>query len=286
MKRILCLLCLICLLPLNGLAGEERVAAFGRSFPKNARVADLSGLTAIDLGELIALLDQLPGAEEALLYDAAITAEQADTLRERYPGIFFGLTFRLEDHVVRTDQTAFSTLHNNRAPRHTSQQLAFLRHCVRLEALDLGHNAVSDISFIGGLSELRVLIIALNEITDISPLENLKKLEYLEMFRNKVKDIGPLSGLTALRDLNMGYNYVSDYTPLYGLSGLERLWLYQSNGYKAGPMGKDMMRRIKDALPGCLVDGVSAGTGGAWREHPRYDVIFDIFKTSVYRPFD
>ena len=87
-------------------------------------------------------------------------------------------------------------------------------------------------------------------------------------------------------DLNLSYNYVSDYSPLYSLSALERLWLYQSNGYNKGQMDRGTLREIRAQLPGCDVNGVSGGTNGGWREHPRYPVIFDIFKTSVYKPFN
>ena len=192
-------------------AQAESVSGFGRSFPKNTRVLDLSGIGIIPLNELTALMDQLPGLEEALLYDAKFSVQDVDLLREKYPEVFFGVTFRLEDHTVRTDQTAFSTLHNNRSKTHTSADFDFLRHCVRLQALDLGHNAVTDISFVENLTGLKVLILALNGIEDISPLANLRQLEYLEIFRNKIRDLSPLRGMDRLLDLNLSYNYVSDY---------------------------------------------------------------------------
>lgn len=286
MKKLLALF-LFSLMLLSALPAEaQEVPGFGLSFAPDTQVLDLSGVTSVDPASLSALMDRLPELKEALLYDAALSAEEVDGLRARFPDVFFGLTFRFKDHVVRSDQTAFSTLHNSRDPRHTSEDFAFLRHCVRLEALDLGHNAITDISFLENLTGLKVLIIALNQIEDISPLKNLTQLEYLEMFRNKVRDISPLSGLTNLLDLNMGYNNVQDYAPLYSLKKLERLWLYQSNGYSQGAMKKDKLREIREQLPDCYVDGVSAGTNGGWREHPRYDVIFDIFKTSVYKPFE
>ena len=266
-------------------ARAESVSGFGRSFPKSTRVLDLSGIGVIPPDDLTALMDQLPGLEEALLYDARLSARDVDLLREKYPAVFFGVTFRLEDHTVRTDQTAFSTLHNNRSKTHTSADFDFLRHCVRLQALDLGHNQITDISFIENLTEIKVLILALNGIEDISPLKNLKQLEYLEIFRNKIRDLSPLEGMDQLLDLNLSYNYASDYTPLYSLSSLERLWLYQSNGYNKGQMDRGTLREIRAQLPGCDVNGVSGGTNGGWREHPRYPVIFEIFKTSVYKPF-
>ena len=285
-KKLFALVLALSLCLLFAPARAESVSGFGRSFTKTTRVLDLSGIGVIPLHELTALMDQLPGLEEALMYDAAFSVQDIDLLRERYPGVFFGVTFRLEDHTVRTDQTAFSTLHNNRSKTHTSADFDFLRHCVRLQALDLGHNAVTDISFVENLTDLKVLILALNGIEDISPLKNLIQLEYLEIFRNKIRDLSPLQGMDQLLDLNLSYNYVSDYSPLYSLSALERLWLYQSNGYNKGQMDRATLREIRAQLPGCDVNGVSGGTNGGWREHPRYPVIFDIFKTSVYKPFN
>lgn len=265
---------------------SEGIKGFGGVFPADTRVLDLSGIETIPLDDLTALMDQLPMLEEALVYDARLSAQDADALRARYPQVFFGITFRLEDHTVRTDQTAFSTLHNNRDKRHASADFDFLRHCVRLEALDLGHNEITDISFIKDLTGIKVLILALNQIEDISPLKNLKQVEYLEIFRNKIRDLSPLEGMDRLLDLNLSYNYVSDYMPLYSLNTLERLWLYQSNGYSKGQMDKSTLKEIRARLPGCKANGVSGGTNGGWREHPRYPVIFDIFKTSVYKPFN
>ncbi len=277
---IFCILCLSLTLAMPGLTLADIIA-----LPDDMRVLDLSDRGEISLPELFEQMDNQPQLEEVWLYGATISAQEADQLRERYPAVFFGLTFQFKDHIVRTDQTAFSTLHNSREERHSSADFAFLRHCVRLEALDLGHNAIDDISFIEDLSELKVLILALNQIEDISPLKNLKKLEYLEIFRNRIRDISALSELENLLDLNLSYNNISDYSPLYPLKNLQRLWLYQSNGYSKGAMERPLLRQIREQLPNCTVDGVSAGTNGGWREHPRYDVIFDVFKTSVYKPF-
>lgn len=285
MKRFMVFLfaCFLCL----GLipAHAETVWGFEREFATNTQVLDLSGIKDINPVELTALMDELPDLNEVQMYDASLNADEVDLLRARYPDVFFGLTFRLKEHIVRTDQTAFSTLHNNRSPTHTSEDFAFLRHCVRLQALDLGHNAIKDLSFLENLTELKFLIIALNQIEDISPLKNLTKLEYLEMFRNKVRDISALSSLENLLDLNLGYNYINDYTPLFALEKMERLWLYKSGGYSKAEMDKQLLKEIRAQLPNCTINSLSAGTSGGWREHPHYDVIFDVFKTSVYKPF-
>ena len=48
----------------------------------------------------------------------------------------------------------------------------------------------------------------------------------------------------------------------------------------------EAMQQLRAALPDCYIDTRTAGTGGGWREHPRYFTIFDIFKTSLYQPFE
>lgn len=287
MKGISCLMafCLILGLFLPQSSQAQETATFLKSLPENAGIITLDEFPPISVPEFIRELERFSSLKEVLLYDWAVTPQDMAALTAACPKVFFGFSFKIAEHHLRTDQTAFSTLHNNKSPTHTSLDFDPLRYCTRLEALDLGHNAVTDISFIKDLTNIKVLILALNQIEDISPLENLKNLQYLEIFRNKIRDISPLQTLTELLDLNLGYNYISDYSPLYGLDKLERLWLYQSNGYKAGPMKKETLREIAQYLPHCLINGVSAGTLGGWREHPRYDTIFDIFKTSVYKPF-
>ena len=260
--------------------------AYLQNLSPDIAVIDLEGQEVLTAQTLIASLERFTNLQEVLLYDWPLEKADMSALTRAYPDVFFGFSIQIAEHRLRTDMTAFSTLHNNKSPTHTSSDFDVLRYCTRLEALDLGHNAITDISFIENLTSIKVLILALNQIEDISVLSNLKQLEYLEIFRNKIRDISPLTGLSNLLDINLGYNYVSDYSPLYALKNLERLWLYQSNGYNAGPMKRATLREIQEHLPGCLINGVSAGTLGGWREHPRYDTIFEIFKTSVYKPFD
>ena len=132
-----------------------------------------------------------------------------------------------------------------------------------------------------------MLIITCNKITDISPLANLQQLEYLELFKNQITDMRPLAGLTNLLDLNICHNKTDDLTPLYSLKGLERLWIYNSNNYAASdPIPKEVVAHLKATHPGCHIDHTHYSTLGGWREHPRYFVIFDIFKNSVYQPFE
>ena len=68
------------------------------------------------------------------------------------------------DHLVRTDVTAFSTQHTYQSKFHTSKTFSVLKYCHNLVALDIGHNEVSDLSFLEDLPQLKVLILAANNI--------------------------------------------------------------------------------------------------------------------------
>ena len=276
----------LCLLSPALAAQGGSLEAFGQVIPLDARQLDLGAYQAADLDALMRVLDQLPNLEQVDMYETDLSPADMDRLAARYPGIFFGWTIHIHEHTIRTDATAFSTLHNNRSPQHSSLDFEPIKYCRRLKALDLGHNAITSIDFIRDLTELRVLILAINRLEDISVLRNLPHLEYVELFKNKIRDISPLAGMKQVLDLNICFNYIKDYSPLMGLSTLRRLWIYNSNNYSASdPIPKEVVTQLKSAFPHCQIDYTHYSTLGGWREHPRYFVIFDIFKNSVYQPF-
>ncbi|MBP3524749.1 MAG: leucine-rich repeat domain-containing protein [Clostridia bacterium] len=246
----------------------------------------------IDLGRLKVenydaferFLDALPNLRRVDMYTTHMFKKQAKRLSERYPQIEFGWTMYIGDHMVRTDQTAFSTLHDSVVRRHTSEELEALRYCRALRALDLGHNDLTDISFLAELDELRVLILADNRIEDLSPLSGLGHLTYLELFDNRVASLEPLAGLPALVDLNIAQNRAQSLEPLYRMPGLSRLWL-RDCGEKSAVTGQEL-ERLADALEQTEINAVSLGTEGGWRAHPHYDVVFEMFKGTTYIPFE
>ena len=196
------------------------------------------------------------------MFATPVRKDRLEEMSELFPDIEFGWTIRFGDHTIRTDCTAFSTLHGEEGPFHGTADLCVLKYCTKLKALDFGHNKATDLSFLSGLTELRVLILADNKITDISPLANLKKLEYLELFTNKVTDISPLSGLTHLMDLNLCLNNIANITPLFTMPGLKRRW---SAGMMWRPNRKSLdqatMDRLQELCPGITVEGLSTMIG-------------------------
>ena len=299
MRKLLCALMLVCVLCLAGAALAEDMVYFGDyAVPADATAIDLGDVKVKDFAAFEAFLDQLPNLQRVDMFATEVKKDRINELAERYPNIRFGWTMVIATtdhrHYIRTDATAFSTLHNNKFKTHSSADFEILKYCPDLLALDVGHNGIDDLSFLYDLPKLRVLILACNRITDITPLASLTDLQYAELFKNSITDITPLAGLTNLLDLNICFNRIKDWTPLYGLTNLERLWIYNSNNYSEDiPVPKDVVNGIKAALPNAYVDSTHYSTEGGWRVHERYDIIFATFNSGVdryhsgtYVPFD
>ena len=285
MKRLLLCLMVLCLLTPSALA----VDVFGLEVDEQTAVLDLDAahIAVTDAQTLAAAIDRMPALQEVLLFDSALPRADMEWLFDTYPHIFFGFTIRIATHTIRTDDTAFSTLHRSvitdkKDHEHSTKELSVLRMCTRLKALDLGHNALTDLSFLSGLTELRVLILGPNYyVTDVSPLASLTELEYLELFSTDASDVSALAGMMKLRDLNLACSdHLRDLSPLHDLPALERFW-----GGR-GKISAEQQKAMEEAHPGCLFDWENNPTAGTWREHPRYDVIYRMFHGTEYIPFD
>lgn len=250
---------------------------------------DAQGIQVTDAKALAEVLDKLPNLKEVRLFDSPMAVEDMGWLFDRYyPQVFFGFTVMIGPHAIRTDQTAFSTLHHTGETRedkhHTSEELYPLRMCTRLKALDLGHNYLYDLEFLRWLPDIEVLIISPNHrvLKDISLVGTLKNLVYLECFNTAISDLTPLSGLTKLRDLNIsrsGTGQVTDLSPLYDLPSLERVWW---GGMK---LDKAQQREMRERHPNCRFAAPYDPTDGGWRSGSHFRELHSFFRTGVYIPF-
>lgn len=291
MKRIV-LFAVILALPLCAAfcacATAEPVSAYGLTFDSQDTVVDFdaAGVTIRDIAELEQLIAAMPQLQEVRMFNSKLSRSQTDYLFDTYPQIFFGWTIKLYTHTIRTDMTAFSTLHGHTGkegdPFHDSRQLSVLRYCKKMLALDIGHNYLEDISFLAEMPQLKVLILGANYyMQSLDPLAGLTQLEYLEIFSCNARDATPLQNLVNLRDLNMTYNTkLADISCLYDLPNLERFWC----GYTR--LNDEQKAAMEAAHPDCEFDWVNNPTEGTWRLHPHYFTIYDIFHEFVYKPFD
>ena len=300
MKHGWILFVLLLLLICPVLSGAEVVYG-GTAWPEDAEYIDLGNNVVGDFDAFMAFLDQMPNLKQVDMWQNKMTRSQCDMLAARYPNMKWGWTMIIKawdhEHLVRTDYTSWSTLHNNRSGKHSSEDLSVLKYCWNLKALDVGHNKVDSLDFLYDLPELLVLIIACNNVTDITPLASLQYLEYAELFNNKITDITPLQNLTHLLDLNLAFNKINDLSPVKNLKNLQRLWLFSSQRIKQSP-SPDVVASIRAALPDTQIDTTHHPTTGTWRyiggnrKHPHYAAITAMFGEDhlhphyEYVPFD
>lgn len=175
----------------------------GTSYP-----SDTTELRATTLQGLEKAIRYLPELTYVDLRGVEATVEDLDRLDAVRPGLFFDWCFDFGGAHIRTDIQVFSTLRSGYNYRYTDEDLyPLLTYCRRLRALDLGFNALSDLTPLGELRELEVLILAGNPITDASPLGSLEKLSYLEMQRcPKIRSFHFLKKLRAIREINLCYD--------------------------------------------------------------------------------
>ncbi len=308
-KGLPVLLALLALFALVSASGEGNMVTLtcgydSVSVPADAEYVDL-GEMAIpysngDYARLDAFIESLPNLKKLDMFATAIRRPQLEHLAEKFPEIEFGWSIAIPCvngsnpgrnlHLVRTDATAFSTYHNSYCTLHPSEELSVLKYCKNLKALDLGHNNITDLSFLYDLPELRVLIIGRNNyITDITPVGSLVNLEYLEMFSARVTDISPLLNCTKLMDLSLCNNLIEDLTPLCEMKSLRRLWLWKYNrNAPSAIVPQEMEAMLHEALPDCLINVRSDPSQGGWRDPgTRYDTIYEMFqyRDSQYIPF-
>ncbi|MEG3945980.1 leucine-rich repeat domain-containing protein, partial [Microcoleus sp. w2-18aC4] len=106
--------------------------------------------------------------------------------------------------------------------------ISFLGSLTNLTTLDLWRNQITDISFLGSLTNLTTLSLENNKITDISFLGLLTNLTTLDLCRNKIADISFLGLLTNLTTLNLDSNGITDISFLGSLTNLTTLNLYHN----------------------------------------------------------
>lgn len=254
--------------------------------------------TVIDsLDDFIAIAQKMPNLKKVDMFATPVNADQIAQLEAALPDVKFGWTMTIacsnpahperKFHYIRTDATAFSTLHNSRCRVHSSEDFAILKYCENLLGLDIGHNKVDDLSFLEYLPKLRVLIIGRNNITDLSPIRSCPDLEYLEAFTNSIESVEPLLSCPRLMDLNIPNNRIKDPELFAQMTSLRRLWAfnYAWRTTNRNYVPEDIKKLVKEALPDCVVNFRNSGTNG-WRENTdHYAVIYEMFNTGVYVPF-
>lgn len=185
---------------------------------------DTEELTVETLDGLEGALRYLPDIRFVDMLACEVTPDDIDRYMEINPDADYLWWVKFGRWVVRSDIQIFSSMRTTDNHYYTNEELyPLLHYCKKMRALDLGHNALTDLTDIGNMTDLQVLIIADNEyLTDLSPLKNLDKLYYLEMFLCiNITDFSGLDGMVSMEDMNCRYcRYLDDPSFLANMPNL------------------------------------------------------------------
>ena len=251
-----------------------------------ADYVDISHVDVRDV-DIDKIIERLPNLTRLVMIDCGLDNDGYASLQDRHPDIKIVWEIVLEYWTIRTDVVAFSTFKTTAEEYYMMNEDAYyLKYCNELVALDLGHNYVSDLSFLEYMPELKVLILVdnvkekdgetLRHLTDLSELQYCTKLRYLEIFANNVSDFSWMENLTELEDLNISYNSVSSIQYMTNLPNLKKLWMEHTY------ISYDGYCRLRQMYPNARIvcDGEGSVDQG-WRTGPRYTAIRRMFRENV-----
>lgn len=248
---------------------------------------DLTGQSIGDLSAFAAQLEQLPALQRVNMVDCGLSDEQMAALSVQFPNIKFIWYVTVGRWQVRTDAPAFSTgnEHSTETVRYlksgvtnlTTEDIAPLKYCTELVALDLGHKRrIKDISIVENMPKLRFLIVAMEGITDISPIAACTELEYLETFQNNLTDLSPLLSLKKLTHLNCSTNAIGSIDVLEQMTQLQRLWCIRCG------LDKAQLAQLQESLPDCVINATGThSTSNGWRNNDLYKEMQGLFGLPV-----
>ena len=259
------------------IAFRWNIDILGETYDSKTEELDFSGnkkITPELIREYIPLFTNLKRLD---MSDCGATNEEMAALREDFPDVKVVWRIHMGRWSLKTDAVAFSVLiYDYSHKRLTSKDIEVLKYCTDLQALDIGHQAVTDISVLGDyLPELRILILADNQVSDLTPVKKMKHLHYIELFVNshKLTDISPLAECKELVDVNISYLHnVRDISPLFDLPLLERVWIEHM------PAPAAQIQTLKEKHPDAKVVNVGKGSvDKGWRTHERYYAMIGMF---------
>lgn len=251
--------------------------------------AEYADISHIDVSEINidAVIDALPNLTRLVMIDCGLDNDGYASLQDRHPGVKIVWEIVLDYWTIRTDVVAFSTFKTTAEEYYMNNDDAYyLKYCDELVALDLGHNYVSDLSFLRYMPDLKVLILVdnvkekegetLRHLTDLSEVQYCTKLRYLEIFANNVSDLSFLENLTELEDLNISYNPVGSIQYMTNMPHIKKLWMEHT--YISG----DGCYRLRQLYPGAqiVVNGEGSVDQG-WRSGARYTAVRRMFRENV-----
>lgn len=148
-----------------------------------------------------------------------------------------------------------------------------LKYCTKVKNLDIGHSAMTDLSFLDYMPDLEVLIIACSDFEDISHVASCKNLKYFECCECfRLTDLSPICELKNLEHLNVGDLMVSDISCLHSLTECKNLKRFYAPNMRNSALDMEKEAEIfRSLLPGVEMDFDKTYLGlGSLNGHWRY----------------
>lgn len=235
---------------------------------------DLSECEAGSLSQVEEGMAYFPEIKQVFLGECGIDNEEIAAYRERvrpnYKVVWTVIcgTGKNGSFPVRTDETSFMPLKHG-IYYFFDEDVYNVRYCEDMIAIDLGHMAIKDVSFVENMPHLKYLVLALTSVEDITPLSTCKELVFLEIDWSWVKDYSPLLGCTALEDLNLGRTW-GDPEPIGKMTWLKNLWWVSRSNSVKSQLAKTLTETNMMFKP-----NERNTTGFGWRRLPNYYAMRD-----------
>lgn len=248
--------------------------AFGTTYSSDLTEIDLSGMYFASLETVAEELVWFPnlekvilcntGTDEKNLFDYETLAAFREKMRPEYKVVF---SVDINGIEVRTDETYFMPAKYHKVV--TNFQVQNLKYCEDMICVDLGHMAISNISFVEGMPHLKYFIVIDSPLMYIDSISTCKELIYLEFFWTWINDFTPLVGCTALQDINVARTN-GDPMTFAQMPWLKNLWI---DGFDIKASERP---ELEAALPNTNIkycDGEMTANG--WRDLPNYFAMRD-----------
>ena len=240
----------------------------GVAVNSNVTELDLSNIKMTSVEEVENSLKFFNCLEKVIMFKCGISDEDMDALWKRHPETRFVWGVNFGGFYLRTDDTSFMPWKlgytKNGRRGMNNEEAKGLKYMVDLVAIDIGHNDITDLSFLYHTPNVEYLMMCGINVTDITPLGSLKKLKYLEMWENPITDLSPLAGCESLEDINFYGIKADDLTPLLNLP-LKNVW-FSGRFYS-----DEEVEMVKVAFPESnVVPNPRWPTSVGWRRIPNY----------------
>lgn len=267
------------------------VTLLGEVYSSELQMLDFNDVlfSAEDLRELDEAIPCFPQLEQIEMCDTGLTNEELDALNKKYENvkIVWKVYFCNNFFVLRTDATYFrpsASEYGRNPPTLTDEDAAILAYCTDMEALDLGHQSITDLSFLENMPRIKYLIVAECPIRDISPLSSLKDLKYLEIFScASVRDFTPLIECKELKAVNVCYTGAprdNAWETFSQMPQVDFLW------YCNTPLSSAQLKELRENNPNLVTFNLYGGesSGGMWRYTDYYREMRDAMGNAPYMP--